>query len=33
MHVPGSHLEITARAGHFTDSVRKYLAAVEKKTE
>ena len=26
-------LAITARAGHFTDSVRKNLAAVEKKNE
>ena len=26
-------LAITARAGHFTDSVRKNLAAVEKKKE
>ena len=33
MHVPGSDLAITARAGHFTDSLRKNLAAVEKKNE
>ena len=31
MHVPGSDLAITARAGHFTDSHRKNLAAVERK--
>ena len=32
MHVPGSRLKaITACAGHFTDSVRKNLVAVEKK--
>ena len=30
MHVPGSGLAITAHAGHFTDSVCKNLAAVEK---
>ena len=35
MHVPRSRLDlaITARAGHFTDSVRKNLAADEKKYE
>ena len=33
MHVPGSRLALTARAGHFADSLRKSLAAVEKKNE
>ena len=33
MHVPGSRLGNSARAGHFTDSVCKNLAAVEKKNE
>ena len=33
MHVPGSRLGNYRTAGHFTDSVRKNLAAVEKKNE
>ena len=33
MHVPGSRLGNYARAGQFTDSACKNLAAVEKKNE